>query len=471
MQNLLTENEPTITNADLAEIARNDFYSFCVMLKPRFYLPHRTHLYTLCHTLQDFAEDKILDKDGQPIQKLMINLAPRHGKTLTVDMFSQWLFGHDPRTSIIRACYNETLSGRSAKTVRDGIQEIKADSGRIVYSDIFPNTKIKYGDASYQMWSLEGSPFSFLATSPTGTMTGVGCKWGIIDDLVRDAKEAYNDRILEEHWDFYNNTYSSRLETGAKELVVMTRWNVNDLCGKLINSAPDDWHVIKMPACKDGKMLCEDILDYKTYMKRKNSPGTDPIIFSSNYDQEPMEAKDKLYGEFKTYHDRQEKYDRIEAYIDTADEGKDYLAAIVVGAHHGVLDVLDVLFTQDPMEITEPQTAKMLTDNNTTKVYVESNSGGRSFARAIERIMRENGNPHTYVEWFTQTANKMSRILTNSANVTNCLIWPEGWKDRWPQVYAEFRNASRTRKMLHDDIFDAATGLCEKCLVNKFEVW
>jgi predicted phage terminase large subunit-like protein len=296
--------------------------------------------------------------------------------------------------------------------------------------------------------------------------------------MIRDAKEAYNDRRLDELWDYYNNTYQSRLED-AKEIVIMTRWGINDICGRLLETEPDEWHVIKLPANKmtpsDPKsnedMLCPDILSYKRYMKRKLSVGTDEIIFSANYDQNPLEAKDRLYGEFKTYADRQEKYDRIEAYIDTADEGSDYLACIVVGAHHGILDVLDVYYTQEPMEITEGRTAKLLTDNAVSKVYVESNSGGRSFARAIERVMRENGNTKTYVSWFTQSANKMSRIQTNATAVCNCMIWPQGWKDKWPQVYQEFRAASRTRKMVHDDIYDCATGCVEKCLVNKYEVW
>lgn len=462
----------------LIDECRNDFYRFCRVLKPRFYLAHRKHLYTLCHTLQDFYEGKLLDKDGKQVKKLILNTGPRHGKTLTVDMFSQWVFGKNNLDSIIRVCYNETLSGRSAKTVRDGIQEVKADPSRIVYSDIFPNTKIKYGDGSYQMWSLEGSPFSFLATSPTGTMTGVGCKWGIIDDLVRDAKEAYNDRIMDEHWDFYNNTYSSRLEAGARELIIMTRWGVNDLCGKILSTNPDEWHVIKMPVNKltpeepksESDMLCPDILDVETYMKRKRSPGTDEIIFSANYDQNPLEAKDRLYGEFKTYTDRQEKYERIEAYIDTADEGSDYLACIIVGIHKGLLDVLDVLYTQDSMEITEPRTAKMLTDNAVNTAWVESNSGGRSFARAVEKRLREAGNTMISIRWFTQTANKMSRIQTNATAVTNCILWPIGWKDRWPNIYSELRSASRTRKMIHDDLEDAVTGVVEKCLTG-FNVW
>lgn len=467
-------NDKLLDTPAMSKIARADFYFYCQILKPRFYLPDRPHLKILCRTLQDFAEGKLIGKNGRIITKLIINLPPRHGKSLTVDMFSQWLLGHDRHTSIIRACYNETLSGRSAKTVRDGIQEVKVGQ-RIVYSDIFPESKIKYGDASYQMWSLEDSPFSFLATSPTGTMTGVGCKWGILDDLIRDAKEAYNDRILEEHWDFYNNTYSSRLESGAKELVVMTRWGVNDLCGKLISTAPDDWHVIKMPARDEkGKMLCDTILDEETYTKRKNSPGTDPIIFSANYDQDPMEKKDKLYGEFKTYERVQEKYEKIEAYFDTADEGDDYLAGMVVGVHNGLADVLDLIYTQEAMEITERQAAIMLTNTKCDKAIIEANNGGRGWSRSVERIMRDElHNSRTMVEWFHQGENKMARILSNSSSVTNCLRFPKNWREVWPQVYNELTMANRMRKMLHDDIEDCATGVCEKIIGStvKFEVW
>lgn len=440
-----------LTFDELCGIAKQDFYTFCVILKSRFYLPNRKYLFTLCHTLQDFYENKIINKNGDIVYRVMINLPPRHGKSLTVDMFTQWILGLDPKSSVIRACYNETLSGRSAKTVRDGIQEIK-QGRRIVYSDIFPKTKIKYGDSGYQLWSLEDSPFSFLATSPNGTITGVGCKWGIIDDLIKDAKEAYNERILDEHFDWYNNTFMSRLESGAKQLIVMTRWAKNDLCGKLLATNPDDWYVIKMPARQGDEMLSNDILSLKEYDKRKSAPGTDPIIFPANYDQEIIASSDLLYGTFKTYETRLEQYERIEAYVDTADEGQDYLAAMLVGVHNGLADVLDVLYTQAPMEITEIETAKMLTNGKCSKVFVESNSGGRSFARNVGRIMIEMKNPKTLVEWFHQSDNKASRILSNSSIVKNCIIFPKEWKELWPNVYYELTTASKIRKMLHDDL-------------------
>lgn len=63
--------------------------------------------------------------------------------------------------------YNETLSSTFAKSVRDTIASTKTE-GVVVYNDIFPNTKIKYGEASSSKWALEGSgQANYLATSPT----------------------------------------------------------------------------------------------------------------------------------------------------------------------------------------------------------------------------------------------------------------------------------------------------------------
>ena len=65
--------------------------------------------------------------------------------------------------------YNETLSSTFAKQVRDSIQE---EDG--IFSKVFPDTKIKYGEASASKWALKGSEeANYLATSPTGTATRI----------------------------------------------------------------------------------------------------------------------------------------------------------------------------------------------------------------------------------------------------------------------------------------------------------
>jgi predicted phage terminase large subunit-like protein len=438
---------------------------------PKFYREDRPYLRELCRTLQLFVSDQLFEADGTPVSRLMINLPPRHGKTLTLVMLAQWLLGHNPRTSIINVAYNETLSGRYAKYVRDGMQEVKANEKTFVYSDFFPNSVIKQGDAAYQLWSLEGSHFSFLATSPGGTLTGNGCEIGIIDDIIKNAIEAYNENLTESHYDWYTNTFLSRLENGAKQLIVMHRWSSHDLCGRILGIESEKWHVIKMranrkypeiPTCEED-MLCSEVLSLGDYLDRKTK--TDSMIFDGNYDQEPSDAIDKLYAPFRTYEpSAAPQFTTIESYTDTADEGSDFLCSVVYGVSGGIGYVLDVLYTQEAMEVTEIQTARMLSARKAIRAFIESNNGGRGFARSVERIMREEGNPITQVEWFHQSENKAARILSNATAVTNTVMMPIGWKYLWPAFYNAVTNLPRQGKWMHDDAPDCLTGIVEKSL-------
>jgi hypothetical protein len=61
------------------------------------------------------------------------------------------------------------------------------------------------------MWSLEGSSRpNYLATSPTGTATGFGCDFLIIDDIIKNSEEAYNEMTLDKHWQWFTNTMLTR---------------------------------------------------------------------------------------------------------------------------------------------------------------------------------------------------------------------------------------------------------------------
>ena len=112
------------------------------------------------------------------------------------------------------------------------------------------------------------------------------------------------------------------------------------------------------------------------------------------------------------------------AYIDTADTGKDNLCGIFYDELPEGNYVTDVLYTQKPMEYTEPRTAEMLTKNNTKKATVESNNGGKGFARAVEKQCREMGNNNVEIKWFHQSANKEVRIFNNSAAAQNLNFLP-----------------------------------------------
>ena len=461
------DKEKIIQGAKI-ELARREFFFYCNLKAPDFYKKDRTFLAELCNELQDFVES---DEDV-----CVVNIPPRHGKSRTAGNLVEWCLGRDNTMKIMTGSYNETLSTMFSKNVRNSIQETKADENKPVFADVFPNTRIKYGDGAMNLWSLEGGYNNYLATSPTGTATGFGCDLMIIDDLIKSALEANNATVLENHWTWFTDTMLSRLEEGGKIIVIMTRWHSQDLAGRVLEWCKEKKkkhrHIfMKALLDKENKrMLCPQILSYTSYQDKISAMGED--IASANYQQEPIDLKGCLYTSFKTYEDipRDEKgnplFTSILNYTDTADEGLDYLCSITYGVYNKEAYVLEIIYTQKPMEETEPAVAKMLYEYGVNKSKIESNNGGKGFARSIKRILSEEYNSNkTRVKWFHQSENKVARILSNATWIMDHVYYPKNWKDRWSDYHDAMVKYQREGKNAHDDAPDATTGIAEN--INK----
>ena len=443
-------NKELIYQARLA-LARKDFWEYCKLIAPDFYKDDRSYLKDMCYQLQSFYEstEKVL----------VINLPPRHGKSRTATLFVEWLFGENPLLKVMTGSYNETLSTTFAKQVRDAILEEKSE-GILSYCDIFPNTQIKHGESSASKWALQGSQqTSYLATSPKGTATGFGCNVMIIDDLIKSSMEAFNENTLESHIDWFNNTMLSRTENGFKLIIIMTRWATNDLAGYILRSYKNVRHINYKAVQDDGTMLCDSILSAEDYAFKTKSMAKEIVL--ANYQQEPIDVKGRLYTQFKTYSKRVE-YKYILNYTDTADTGSDFLCSINYGmTFDGDYHILDILYTNEPMEVTEPATAKMLNKDNVGCAIIESNNGGRSFARNVKSELKKLNNTHCNVQWFHQSQNKEARIFSNSASVMANVYYPENWIDKFPEFAEAMMRYQREGKNAHDDAPDAVTGVYE----------
>lgn len=441
------------------ELSRRSFWEYCKFTSPDFYSDDRHFLKDLAEKLQWFVEEA-------EEQIMVVNMPPRHGKSRTSGKFVQWLFGvYGTAIKVMTGSYNETLSGTFAKQVRDCIAEQKTE-GVTVYNDIFPGTKIKYGEAAAQKWALEGSQqANYLATSPTGTATGFGCNIMVIDDVIKNAEEAYNANTLEKLRSWFTDTMLSRTENDFKLIVIMTRWSSDDLAGFILGNYENVVHVNYKAVLDNGAMLCPEILSRKDFDLKTQNMNKD--IIAANYQQEPLDVKGRLYTTLKTYTEtpKDEKGNSVFQYIlnytDTADEGSDFLCSICYGMYDGSYYILDVLYTKEAMEVTEPATAQMLTRNNVGCAIIESNNGGRGFARNVGRECKEIGNRHTNVKWFHQSKNKVARILSNSTSVMNNLYFPVNWEDKWPDFARAIKKYQREGKNEHDDAPDALTGVYE----------
>lgn len=442
------------------ELARREFFFYCNLKAPDFYKYDRQYLSELCGAFQEFIQS---DDDV-----MIVNLPPRHGKSRTAGLLVEWVLGNDRTQKIMTGSYNETLSTMLSKNVRNDIQEIKADPNKPVFSDVFPGIRIKQGDGAMNLWSLEGGYNNYLATSPTGTATGFGATLLIIDDLIKNAEEANNELVKEKQWIWFTDTMLSRLEEGGKIIIIMTRWASDDLAGRalehFIEASAKVRHISMKALQDDGSMLCEGVLSRKSYESKIRAMGAE--IASANYQQEPIDLKGRLYTGLKTYSGELPQFKEVRNYTDTADTGDDYLCSINYGVTFAnEAYILDVLYTKEPMEITEPATAKMLLNDKVNTARIESNNGGRGFARNVRRILeQELGSNRTTIRWFTQTKNKQARIYSNSSWVMEHIYFPEDWMYRWPDYYKSMTRYQREGKNKHDDAQDATTGIAENCV-------
>lgn len=445
---------------------RKDFRTFCELRKPDFYKPGREYQGTLCSTLQAAYEKRLVsEKTGKPIKYLIINLPPGFGKSYTLANFVNWCYGQDVKNKVITVSYNGIIAPEFSRTAKDMIlEEETLGEESYVTRSFFPGLKVKYGDSSVMKWSLEGSYTSYLATSFDGTLTGMRGNIIIIDDPIKSAEEAVNDAVKEKHWNFFKNTLSSRMLPGALCIIVLTRWATDDLAGRVMDKFPDQCYELKIPALTEdspeGVSTCEDL--YPTEDLQQKRETLDEEIWGANYMQVPVDKKGALYGEFKTYDVLDpDKFEKFLNYTDTADEGADSLCSISGGQIGRCGYVTDIYYTDEPMEVTEPETARRLQAAGVRECLIESNNGGRGFARNVIRNLKELHCHKCSVTWFHQSKNKRTRILTNASNVMEQVIMPSDWKQRWPVFAQHVSRYQRKGKNDHDDAEDALTGFVE----------
>lgn len=440
--------------------ARNDFFSYCQLMIPDLYKSERQFLIDLCKDFEEFMES---DDDI-----MLLNLPPRHTKSTTAGRFVEWKLGRNPKLRVATASYNEDMATDFSKDVRDNIVEERVVDDQIVYKDIFPKAKLKHGSSAAKRWALQGAKLSYLATSPGGSATGKGFDLLIVDDVIKGIMEAMNENELQKHWDWFTKQMLSRVEKGGKIIVIMTRWHSKDLAGRIIDEMPAMGYKLRVVIKKallneeTHEMLCSDILSYKDYIKKRAAMG--PAIANANYQQEPIDQKGRLYKSFRLYETRS-KYKKVWAYVDTADDGSDYLCSIVWGeCEDGSCEVLDVIYTQESMEFTEKAVANQFINYQVNHARVESNNGGKGFARNVKEKIK--GKAATAVDWFHQSANKQSRIFSNSYWIEQNVIMPIDWMIRWPDYYEAMTTYQKQGKNKHDDAPDASTGIAETMVMG-----
>lgn len=248
----------------------------------------------------EVVADKLEQFAKGNIKNMMILMPPQHGKSeLATRRLTPWMIGRNPNLKIAIASYNDTFVQGFSRNIQNII-----DSR--TYHDIFPGVMLAgsefakkgaSGSASKNLHEFDiiGHEGKIKTVGRGGSLTGSTVDIGIIDDLYKDRQEAMSLLVSAATWTWYTDVFKTRLHNNSQQLIMNTRWDRDDLAGRLIMQESDQWEIITFPAIKtqddvpydtrtEGEALyparhsLERLLD----IKKKNQ-----VTFNSLYQQDP----------------------------------------------------------------------------------------------------------------------------------------------------------------------------------------
>jgi predicted phage terminase large subunit-like protein len=201
--------------------------------------------------------------------RIIVNMPPRHTKSEFASyLLPAWLIGKNPKLKIIQTTHTAELAVRFGRKVRN-LMELD------IYKQIFPDVDLKADSKAAGRWET-GQGGEYYAAGVGGAITGRGADLLIIDDP-HSEQDALSDSALDNAYEWYTSGPRQRLQPGGSIVVVMTRWSLKDLTGKLIKAQTSDvmsdqWDIVEFPAIlPSGNLLWPEFWDKDELLRVKAS--------------------------------------------------------------------------------------------------------------------------------------------------------------------------------------------------------
>jgi predicted phage terminase large subunit-like protein len=187
--------------------------------------------------------DKLEAVERGEINRLMITMPPRHGKSeLASRRFPSWYIGRNDNKQIIAASYNSDLANDFGREVRNIVNS--PEFNKLFKAELSPDSK------AANRWHTDKGGM-YVAAGVGTAITGRGADILLIDDPFKDRQEADSEITRQRVWDWYTSTAYTRLMPGGAIIVINTRWHDDDLSGKLLveqDNGGDKWELLSLPA-------------------------------------------------------------------------------------------------------------------------------------------------------------------------------------------------------------------------------
>jgi len=389
------------------------------------------------------------------IDRLMLFLPPRHGKSLiTSQLYPAWFLGRHPDRSIIAASYGQELALDFGRRVRNFV----ADP---LQAAVFPSCKLATDSSAAHRFNLMAGG-AYYAVGAGGPLTGRGADLLLIDDPIKSDAQAYSaiERRSLQSW--YETVAYTRLQPGAAIVLIQTRWHEDDLAGWLLREHADDgWAVLNLPAvaeADEGWRREGDAVWPKRFPLTKLAQIRAAIggaAWQALYQQRPAAAEGAVFKRewWKTYTAATlpARFEQVVLSLDTAFKAgasNDYSVGLVLGVGATGYFVLDVF--RDRVEFPElKRKVEMLAARwNPNAVLIEDKASGQSLIQELRTSSRLPVHPVKVDNDKVTRANAVTPLVEAGR-----VLLPESapWLDDFLDEVSSFPAAP------HDDQVDAFT--------------
>lgn len=220
--------------------ARNNFLPYVAYTNRRY--KESAFSVAVCEALDRFLDDVQAGK--RPI--LVFQAPPQHGKSELVSRkLPAYILGRFPDWRIGGASYSDELANTMAQDVR---RNLALDEHKRLFPP--PEEKRRYDINRTGEFTAPGGSGGYVGVGVGAGLTGRPVDIGIIDDPVKNEKEALSPTTKEGHWNWYQSVFTTRLSENSGQIIMATSWAEDDLPGRILARFKGDPRltVLRFPA-------------------------------------------------------------------------------------------------------------------------------------------------------------------------------------------------------------------------------
>lgn len=389
-------------------------------------------------------------------KRILISLPPRHGKSELISKWTPlWYLNLLPQNRVILASYAHDFAETWGRAVRNLAIE-HADTLRF---RIAPDSS-----AASKWYTTAGG--GMFTTGVGGPLTGLGADLFLIDDPTKNMEDASSETLREKQWEWFTSTAYTRLEPGAAMIVLATRWNEDDLIGRLERSEAEEWTVINIPAIAGeddplGRQPGEALWPERYPLEvLRVIEAQDPYTFGALYQGDPRPRSGGIFGrgmfEFVDGVPFNGRWVRFWDLAGTDAHKKrgsdpDYTVGALLGKAGPLYYLADIVrFRAEPATVEQRMLATARRDGKQVKIVIEQEPGsaGKFAIKSFTHGILADYNTQAFVS----TGSKMSYadVASSRAQAGRIkLLRAPAWNDAFIRECEAFPRAP------HDDQVDA----------------